>query len=233
MPSITESLISSRFWAILSAILLLTMDSVQCQTTTTDADNIISDGECATSSFITKNVTIAYASIYGLLLLAVSIYSFCFLMQYSSKFQSASWSKKLKMWIIDSWMRKNCYIPILTHLFDQITDVSVAMQFLDLALTKSANDWEDCNGLNMWYLFGITVASMLIYRVISSFLIYRSSGSVKRLLFQLADVELYRALYINYLCNNTSPCQPQRWITAMEATLESSYVYIHSYIPIM
>ena len=177
---------------------------------------------CTTSSIITTNVTIGYGCVYGLLLIAVSIYSFRFLMQYNAKFQAASCSKKMKMWLNDSWKRKNCYIPILTHLFDQITDVSVGMQFLDLALTKSTNDWEACNGLNMWYMFAINVGSMVIYRVISSFLIYQSSRSIKRLIYQLADIELFRALYINYLCNKTEPCDPQRWITAMEATLESS-----------
>ena len=39
---------------------------------------------------------------------------------------------------------------------------------------------------------------------------------------QILDIELLRALYINYLCNKTEPCDPQRFITAMEASLESA-----------
>ena len=188
------------------------------------------DNACATSSIITRNVTIGYGCVYGLLLMAVSIYSFRLLMQHNANFQAASSSQKMKMWIKDSLQRKNCYIPILTHLFDQITDVSVGLQFLDLALTKHANDWEACNGLNMWYMFAINVGSMVVYRGVSSFLIYQSSRSIKRFIYQLADIELFRALYINYLCNKTEPCDPQRWITAMEATLESSSVFLHFHV---
>ena len=36
------------------------------------------------------------------------------------------------------------------------------------------------------------------------------------------DIELFRALYINYLANKTEPCDPQRFITAIEASLESA-----------
>ena len=46
--------------------------------------------------------------------------------------------------------------------------------------------------------------------------------ALTRLAVQLLDFELLRALYINYLCNKRTPCHPQRWITALEAVLESS-----------
>eukprot|EP01083_Nonionella_stella_P249697 863118_1 len=64
---------------------------------------------------------------------------------------------------------------------------------------------------------------MAIYRLISSYLIYKATkGSIGRFLLQMLDCELLRALYINYLCDNTEPCSPQRWITALEAALEST-----------
>ena len=46
--------------------------------------------------------------------------------------------------------------------------------------------------------------------------------SLSHLIFQLLDIELFRALYINYLANKTEPCDPQRFITAIEASLESA-----------
>ena len=172
---------------------------------------------CATSSTISTALTIGYGIIYASILLIVSVYSFNLLTRHDSKFQHAHFSKKIRIWAVDLWKRRRCYLPILTHLFDQVTDISVAAQFLDLALTKQ------CGELNMWYLFIITIGSMVVYRVISAFLIYQSSNrSLQRFLLQLADLELFRALYVNYLCDKVEPCDPQRWITAMEASLEST-----------
>eukprot|EP01083_Nonionella_stella_P020799 57700_1 len=178
---------------------------------------------CSTSSIVTTNVTIAYGVTYGLALLFVSIYSFRFLNTFNVKFSQSSFIKKVIKWTKDVWLRRRCYIPIITHLFDQITDISVAIQFYDLSITKNDNDWIACGGLNIWYLFILTILSMAIYRIISSYLIYKSTSySLSHLVFQLLDIELFRALYINYLCNKTEPCDPQRWITAMEASLESA-----------
>eukprot|EP01083_Nonionella_stella_P249698 863121_1 len=178
---------------------------------------------CTTSSIIPRWVTTAFGSTYGVLLTVVSVHSFRFLMKFNPTFAKKSTGARFKMWIRDVWQRRRCYIPLLTHLFDQVTDISVAIQFWDLAETKSANDWEACNGLNMWYLAILTILSMAIYRLISSYLIYKATkGSLGRFILQMLDCELFRALYINYLCDNTEPCSPQRWITALEAALEST-----------
>ena len=179
--------------------------------------------DCSTSSIITQNVTIAYGSIYGTTLVIVSIYSFHFLFKYNPKFTNSSLFKKITMWIKDVWKRRRCYIPLITHIFDQVTDIAVAMQFYQLAITKSDNDYASCDGLNIWYLFVLTILSMVIYRVISSYLLYQfTNKSIIRLLYQLFDIELFRALYINYLTNSSEPCDPQRFITALEASLESA-----------
>eukprot|EP01084_Bolivina_argentea_P111465 198849_1 len=165
--------------------------------------------DCTPSNIISKHVTIVYASLYGLLLLTVSIYSFRYLMKFNQKFRQSGYFKQLKMWLSDVWKRKSCYIPLIAHLFDQITDTAVAVQFYQLAQTKSDNgEWTDCNGLNIWYLFILTVLSMLIYRVMSSYLIYTTTKSIRRCILQILDLELFETLYINYLCNKTEPCDP-------------------------
>ena len=185
------------------------------------ADDVTID--CSASTIITKNVTIAYGTIYAATLLVVSIYSFHFLFKYNPKFIRSSFGKKIIMWLKDVWKRRRCYVPLITHIFDQVTDITVAIQFYELAVTKSDNDYEACGGLNIWYLFILTILSMVIYRVISSYLVYKSTHkSLLHLIFQLLDIELFRALYINYLGNKTEPCDPQRFITAMEASLESA-----------
>ena len=80
----------------------------------------MSDASCATSSIITTRVTIVYGAIYGLILIFVSIYSFKFLNKYNKKFNKSNSCKKLYKWLRDVWKRKRCYIPIITHLFDQV-----------------------------------------------------------------------------------------------------------------
>eukprot|EP01083_Nonionella_stella_P273475 927671_1 len=177
---------------------------------------------CSTQSDISDYVTIAYCSLYITFLNVVSAYSFYFLMKYSAKFRKKSCIKKFKMWFMDIWKRRRCYVPLVTHIFDQITDYSVAIQFLLLAQSQYQHDWKDCQGLNIWYLFILTILSMAIYRIISSFLIYQFTKSITRIVIQLLDFELLRALYINYLCDNIEPCYPQRWLTTLEACLESS-----------
>eukprot|EP01083_Nonionella_stella_P184658 671280_1 len=173
---------------------------------------------CTTSSIIPRWVTIAFGSTYGVLLAVVSVHSFRFLMKFNQKFAKKSTCARFRMWIRDVWQRRRCYIPLLTHLFDQVTDISVAIQFWDLAETKSANDWEACNGLNMWYLAILTILSMAIYRLISSYLIYKAAkGSIRRFILQMLDCELFRALYVNYLCDSTEPCSPQIWMMQLFA----------------
>eukprot|EP01084_Bolivina_argentea_P130828 230971_1 len=177
--------------------------------------------DCSTHSVLSRNVTITYAAIYTFLFVAVSVYSFHYLMKYDKKFMNSSLGKKLKIWSFDVWKRKRCYVPIVVHVFDQITDISVAIQFYILAQQQQIHT-QSCGGLNMWYLFTLTVISILVYRFISSYLIYQATGSIQRFFSQLLDVELFRALHVNYLCNNVEPCDPQRWITTLEASLESS-----------
>eukprot|EP01083_Nonionella_stella_P273476 927672_1 len=177
---------------------------------------------CSTQSEISDYVAIAYGSLYITFVIMVSAYSFYFLMKYSAKFRKKSCIKKFKTWSMDIWKRRRCYVPLLTHIFDQITDYSVAIQFLLLSQSQYHDDWKNCHGLNIWYLFILTVLSMTIYRIISSFLIYQFTNSITRIVIQLLDFELLRALYINYLCDKIEPCYPQRWLTTLEACLEAS-----------
>eukprot|EP01084_Bolivina_argentea_P148558 259681_1 len=174
---------------------------------------------CSTSSAVSIYISITVASIYVLVLLSVSIYSYNFLLEFDEKFQTSPLLKKCKSWFKDVYKRRRCYLPIITHLADQVTDIAVIVQFGELALSTTPSD---CGGLNMYYLFGLSILVLLIYRVVSSVLIYLSTKMFSRLIIQFLDMELFRALYINYLCDKGEPCSPQRWITSLEAVFESS-----------
>eukprot|EP01083_Nonionella_stella_P208417 756362_1 len=174
---------------------------------------------CSTSSALGTYVIIGFGVVYAIILITVSVYSYRFLNKYNAKFMSSSSCKKLKLWSQDVYKRRRCYIPIITHLLDQVTDFAVVIQFRELAMAKTSND---CGGLNMWDLFGLSIFVLLFYRIISSFLIFQSTKSLQRMMLQFVDLELFRALYVNYLCDKNEPCSPQRWITSLEATFEST-----------
>eukprot|EP01084_Bolivina_argentea_P207659 354257_1 len=173
--------------------------------------------ECSTSSTLSTALSVTFGCIYGLLLVGISAYSHQFLMQHDSAFMSSSCLTKFKFWILDVYKRRRCYLPIITHLADMITDVAVIVQFGELA----SHEIDGC-GINMYYLFGLSIFVLLFYRGISSFLIYQSTKRCNRLLIQWLDFELFRALYINYLCDKKEPSSPQRWITSLEAAFESA-----------
>eukprot|EP01084_Bolivina_argentea_P155025 270193_1 len=175
--------------------------------------------KCTTSSILPRQVSIVFSCIYGLILLFVMYYSFVQLMNHDHKFRDLKTLPKLKLWVHDVWKRRLCFLPIVTHLLDQISDIAVAIEFGILAQNTTK---EDCGGLNMWYLFGLTILSMATYRTISAYLIFLVSKSPMRILSQLLDLELFRALYIGFKLNKSEPCDPQRWITGMEATFEST-----------
>eukprot|EP01084_Bolivina_argentea_P176513 305437_1 len=100
---------------------------------------------CTTDSIISRTVVIVYALIYGLLLVFVSIYSFKTLNE-DPEFNKKSCFSQFKRWVMDLRKRKSCYIPVMAHLFDQITDISVALQFYEIAIdeNKYTNEWAAC-----------------------------------------------------------------------------------------
>eukprot|EP01084_Bolivina_argentea_P210047 357654_1 len=153
---------------------------------------------CSTSSVLSQNVTIvtiAYCTLYGFLLMMVSAYSFNSLMKYNDKYIKSPARKRFKIWCFDVCKRRQCYVPVIIHIFNQMTDIAVAIQFYILAKSQL-----NCNGLNILYLFIATILSMCAYRIISSYLIYQSTKSIKRFILQILDLELLRTVYVNYIC---------------------------------
>eukprot|EP01084_Bolivina_argentea_P304872 526608_1 len=175
--------------------------------------------KCVAESSLGIATSITFTVIYGLILTIVSIYSFHSLYKYNSKFISSSRVKKLKLWLQDVYKRRRCYLPIITHLADMITDIGVIIQFGELAVQTTEGE---CGIKNMWYLFALSLFILIFYRTISAFLLYQSTQSLKRALIQWLDFELFTTLYINYLCDKKEPSSPQRWITSLEAVFESA-----------
>ena len=57
--------------------------------------------------------------------------------------------------------------------------------------------------------------AFLFYRVVSAAVLFKQTKDLKRFFYQLLDLELYRALYLNYKLNAPNPTNPQRWIQSL------------------
>ena len=129
----------------------------------------------------------------------------------------------LNLWFIDVWKKRKCYFPLLTHIIDQMTDVGVIIAFALLYLKeeKSSHGRSYCEPINPLYLLILSLFSFWFYRIASAFAIYNQTKSVTRIILQLLDLELFRALLINYKLNTLTPSNPQRWIQSLEAVFEA------------
>ena len=113
-----------------------------------------------------------------------------------------------------------------THIVDQVTDIAVIVEFIELWLREEEYDKkynvDYCPGINAQLLTFLSIFSFILYRVVSAISIYQLSNNKTRFFLQLLDLELFRALRVNYLNGNTEPCYPQRQIRFFESMLEST-----------
>ena len=127
----------------------------------------------------------------------------------------------MKLWLYDTYLRRKCYLPVLTHIIDQMTDVGVIVAFALLYIEEEEKGDNYCEDINPLWLLILSLCSFWFYRIISAISIYFQTKSIFRLLLQLFDFELFRALLVNYKLNSERPSNPQRWIQSLEAVWEA------------
>ena len=121
----------------------------------------------------------------------------------------------------EAWNKKRCYIPFITHIIDQATDIAVIIKFYQIYQFENANNY-DCPKINGAYLFWLSIASFSMYRIVSCIWVYNiTNGKIVDTLSQIFDLKLYHALYINFVLNKDVPSNPQRYLQILEASLES------------
>ena len=123
-------------------------------------------------------------------------------------------------WMKDAWNRKSCLFPLFTHLFDQMTDIGVIAKFYILYENENKHQ-TNCQRFNPLFLFIASIFSFSFYRIVSAVLIYKQTKKWYRFWLQMFDLEIYRALRINYKLKINQPTNPQRWIQSLEAMLEA------------
>eukprot|EP01084_Bolivina_argentea_P242584 406908_1 len=189
---------------------------------------------CKTDSWIPTWVTIGFIGGTFLMVLVTSWYSFKSVSSHSNKasksvksstyhkptaqatderkvmtsqWQQAGCCGKVKLWFKDVWKRKSVYVPLMSHLSDTATDFAAIVEFYQIASIYSATQ---CGGINMWYLFGLSVTAMLVYRVISSMVIWRITRSCTRVISQFVDIQLFQILWLSHRLGLKNKSNPQR-----------------------
>eukprot|EP01083_Nonionella_stella_P222606 794153_1 len=190
---------------------------------------------CISDSVLPTWVSIGFIFGSGLTLVITSWFSFKYVSSHSKSFKSAvsltkdavasKWADatnrgKLRLWLFDIWKRKSVYVPLMAHLSDTATDFAAVVEFGQIA-TKYPNSSDQC-GINVWFLFGLSMGAMVLYRIVSSITIWRITQSWKRVISQLIDIELFQILWLSHRLGLHSKSSPQRLISVMEAVFESA-----------
>eukprot|EP01084_Bolivina_argentea_P255712 430218_1 len=125
---------------------------------------------------------------------------------------------KLKLCAKDVWGRKSVYLPLISHLSDTATDFASVVEF---GIVAANSNPIDC-GINVWYLFALSIICMVVYRIISSFKIWQITKSWYRVILQFLDIELYHILYISHFMSLKGTSSPQRLLSVLEAVFEAA-----------
>eukprot|EP01084_Bolivina_argentea_P180383 311635_1 len=178
---------------------------------------------CTLASSTPLWLTVGIITCYFIMIIVTSYFSVKSLKSTTEKSGYCKWDEasnagKIVLWVKDIWGRKSVYLPLVAHLVDTATDVAGAAEFYQIA----SNSTTDECGINVWYLFGLSIGAMIVYRLVSAFAIWRITQSVTRIIFQMFDVELFRILWLSHLLGLNRKSSPQRLISVLEAVFEAA-----------
>eukprot|EP01084_Bolivina_argentea_P160267 279113_1 len=126
---------------------------------------------------------------------------------------------KFSEWFKDVLGKYGIYGSLIAHLADTATDFASVVEFYEIATDSKP---EDCGGLNVWWLFGLAVGCMIVYRMVSSYTIFTITNNWKRVMMQFIDIEIFHILYYSYEYGLQGKSSPQRLISVLEAVFEAA-----------
>ena len=164
--------------------------------------------DCTNLSELSNYVGLAYGIGYGVFILFVSIYSW-FIILSQPMYSPLNCFEKVSKWLVELHRKRQCYIALIAHIFDQATDVSVLISWYRLSVKEERGEI-NCIGINMSYLFYLSIFVVSLYRTISSIFIFIYTRSIGSAIFQFLDLEIFRAIMINWKLSSKEPSNPQR-----------------------
>eukprot|EP01083_Nonionella_stella_P125152 378422_1 len=124
--------------------------------------------------------------------------------------------KLAKAWAKSIWVKKKIYLELVPHFFDQATDFGVVYEFY-ISYSSGVEI-----GINMGYLFTLSIAIIVTHRVVSAVAVYNLTHNPKYAVAQLFDVLMIQCIYTNYKLGTAEPSNAQRYLKTMEAIFESA-----------
>ena len=101
-----------------------------------------------------------------------------------------------------------------------MTDIIVIYSFYTIWQKESCTN--NINGsAHGLYLFILSIVPLLLYRIVSSIILYYYTKNFYHFLLQIFDLEIFRTLYLTYKLDSIHPNQPQILIHYLRAMLES------------
>ena len=165
-------------------------------------------------------VAIFYGSFFALFTTVITVFSWILVLDdLSYKYEKEKVGFKfafIQFWV-ELWHRRRCYYPLVIHIIDQSTDIGVVFSWLFLAIEEENGKISNCSDLTMLYLFMGSLLSILLYRIVSSILIFNATKSFSSALYQFFDLQLFFSIRINWQFNRIDGCNPQRWIHSLAA----------------
>ena len=181
--------------------------------TTPETTSIVNDSVCSVESVVPEIATYCYGGVQATLLLLLIIKS------YTMTDKKLKPRKRIRKTLVLAWQKKRCFFPVLAHIFDQMTDFGVIIEFYQIWQKTDKDNY--CAGVNIFVLFVLSVLAFCVYRIYSAFQVGLRLQSWKDGLLQFFDLKLFHAVWINYQSKSDAPSNPQKWIQSMEATFEA------------
>ena len=131
--------------------------------------------------------------------------------------QEISKCREFWLFIVKLKSIKMTLMPCVYHILDTVTDIGTAIE-----IYKTAKN-EECSQLkNEMTLFGLSVMSMILYRLISAYQVWKLCGhNCCRFITQFIDLDLLYCVALNAKYRITKPSNPQKMIQSNEALFEA------------
>jgi len=124
--------------------------------------------------------------------------------------------RKLGQFVVDMFHKRNLYLFILLHIWNQATDLGVMLEILFLSMT-------DCTlgTLLLYRMFMLCLSAMVFYRIMSAVSSIYATQRVWHFFSQLVDLLLIDTLSLDYVFERTSLSTVQQKLIYMACAVQS------------
>ena len=138
-----------------------------------------------------------------------------------------SCTEKVKAWFKLIYNKRACYYPVITHMFDQVSDYMVTVEFYFLWQAEEEYGTQFCTGLDMRAMFLSSIFILISYRIITSYFIFKYTRSMLKVILQFIDLEFIQVISLNWKRNRTTPNSMQRYRKYINIHIEYAYFIIY------